>query len=79
MKNQELAQIQRYFWDTDVEALDIRRHRRYIIERILELGDEQAVGWMKKNFSADDIRERVRNSRRLSARSRNFWQLVFNL
>ena len=78
-RNQGLAELRRYFWDSDVEALDIRRHRKYIIDRILEMGDEQSVTWMKKMFSAQDIRERVRDSRQLSEHSRHFWQLVFGL
>ncbi|WP_269456767.1 DUF6922 domain-containing protein [Thermanaeromonas toyohensis] len=30
------------FWDTVPESLDTEKHKRYIIERVLEFGDEDA-------------------------------------
>lgn len=68
--------IKPYFWDTDVSALDTKKHRRYIIERILELGDEQAFAWLYERFSRRELISAVEESRRLSPKSANFWRLV---
>jgi len=69
----------RYFWDIDPTRLDVRRYSRYVIERLLEYGDLPSVRWMERRFSRDEIVEVLKRSRRLSARSGNFWALYFGL
>lgn len=34
------------FWDTDPASMDLWNHKKFIIERILEFGDEDAYRWM---------------------------------
>jgi len=64
------------FWDTNISRLDLKENRRYIIERILEFGDEKAVSWLLSNYSRGDIRETLRVSRNISPKSRNYWLLI---
>ncbi len=68
--------VQKYFWDIDPNTLDFKRHKRYIIERILEMGDETAVRWLRSTFSDEDIRDVVKRTRGLSKKSLRFWQAV---
>lgn len=68
--------LRRYFWDTDFSALDTEKDKRFIIERILELGDEAAVAWMKKEFKKQELFEVLRKARSISKKSRHFWDLV---
>lgn len=51
----------------------------YTIARILELGDESAVKWMKENFSESEIKRVIATERRLSKKSANFWALVYGM
>jgi hypothetical protein len=67
--------LKRFFWDVDPSGLDLVRHKAYIIERILEFGDEKAVRWLFDAFSRDDIAAILESSRSLSPKSRNFWRL----
>jgi len=69
-------EIQEFFWDADPAALDIRLHKTYIIERLLELGDERAVRWLFAAYPRPEIAEVVRTSRSLSKKSRSFWRLA---
>jgi hypothetical protein len=71
------AELGRFFWDVDPAGLDPLRHKSYIIERILEFGDEKAVRWLFDTFSRDDIAAILDSSRSLSLKSRNFWRLRF--
>ena len=50
-------------------------HARYIIERIAELGDGQAAGWLTQQYPAAAIYDVVNSSRRVSPKSANFWRL----
>ena len=35
--------VKRYFWEVDLEKVRLPRHRTYVIERILERGDDRAI------------------------------------
>jgi len=71
--------FKRYFWDVPLEEVDRKKHSKFVIERILEYGDRQAVSWMKDNFQRKEIRKVILSSRNLSKKSFNFWVLAFNL
>ena len=49
------------FWDTNINDLDIKSHKRYVIERILQYGYTDHIIWMQKKFSKEDIIETVKN------------------
>jgi hypothetical protein len=67
------------FWDSDSRTLNREQHRRYVIERVLELGDQPAVRALFTVYARDDIGEVVLTSRQLSRRSAEFWALVLGL
>lgn len=70
--------LKKYFWDTDFNKLEVKQHKKYILERILEMGDEKSVEWMKKTFSKEEILEALKNNRKISKKSLNFWNLVLS-
>lgn len=67
-----------FFWDIDPTHLDIRKYKDYIIERLLELGDEKAVQWLFMNYSEREIRKVLLKSRSISVKSRRFWKLFLD-
>ena len=71
--------LQSLFWDVDFLTLDVKKHLIFIIERVLEFGDREAVQWLFKNYTPAEISGVVLHSRRLSPKSKNFWALKFNL
>ena len=75
IKSMIIKELGRFFWDVDPQSLDLERHKTYIIERLLELGDEAAVRWLFANYEKGDIRAVLRASRSLTPKSRNFWLL----
>ncbi|MFA4028826.1 MAG: hypothetical protein GDYSWBUE_000890 [Candidatus Fervidibacterota bacterium] len=72
-------ELHRYFWDTDPTKVNLRLHRQFIIERLLEFGDEEAIRWLRRTFGDDAIGEVVQKSRRLSKRTANFWRLILGI
>lgn len=70
--------LKKYFWDTDISKLSRTKHATYIIERILEFGDKNAVTWLRETFSERMIVSVLHHTRRISDRSRNFWKLIFS-
>lgn len=71
--------IQSLFWDAADEDIDFNAHAPYVMERVLEHGNDAQVQWLFKRYSSDAIRAVVEASRGLSARSRNYWRMKLNL
>ena len=65
------------FWDTDPQKIEIRTFSKYIIERVLEFGNEQAFQWLQLVFSTKKIIEVLCTSRILSEKSKTFWEVWF--
>ena len=71
--------LQSLFWDTNSETFDAEVYPAYAIERVLEHGNQEAVAWLRRTFSEDQIRDVLRTNRRLTLRSANFWALIFGV
>ncbi len=73
------AEMFKYFWDVDPRKVSLRRHGRYIVERVLEFGDLKARWWLQKRYSSAFITEVYLTSRKLSQRrsNRHFWMNWF--
>jgi hypothetical protein len=67
------------FWDTNVDNLNPAAYPDYTIGRVLEFGDQNAIDWMKRTFTRDQILEVLCTERRLSRKSANFWALVYGI
>lgn len=65
------------FWDVAPDTIDPQRHARYIIERILDFGDEHEVRWVAHYYPPRLIRDTIARSRVLHEKSRSLWRLVF--
>lgn len=68
--------IQKYFWDVNLSTVSPDSHKRYIIERLLDMGDEEAISWLRQTYSKEDLLTVAKESRRLSRKSKKFWALV---
>ncbi len=71
--------LKSYLWDIDPDTLDLSVHATFVIARILDAGDEEAVRWMFATFPRDTIKDVVRGSRHLSKRSAVFWSHILDL
>lgn len=67
---------QSLFWDVDPKTINPKRHARYIIERILDFGNDEEVRWMWHTYPRSLIADVVKNSRVLQPQSRNLWRLL---
>lgn len=65
------------FWDTDLAKIDPKKNARYIIERILEFGNEDEVRWVWQNYSPKFIKHVMNKSRGvLHRKSKALWSLI---
>ena len=67
---------QSLFWDTKPENIDRVKNKRYIIERVLEFGDDKEVKMIFQEYKKEDLSSVVNNSRSLSPETRALWSKV---
>jgi len=73
------AGLKKYFWDVEFEKIDPDKRKDYILKRILEYGDEEAIAWMWSNFKKSEIKNTLCNFRGYSQKSANFWAFMLNI
>ena len=71
--------LQPLFWDMDLSTFQPSAYPDYTILRVLELGDDQAIAWLREIFSTTEIRRVIQTERRLSPKSATFWALVYGI
>jgi hypothetical protein len=71
--------LQPLFWDVNLDGFTPGDYPEYTISRILELGDEQAVKWMKQTFPEGDIKRVIATDPALSRKSANFWASIYGI
>jgi hypothetical protein len=67
------------FWDTNWMKIDLKRHARYVIERVLELGWLDVVLWLQRVYSVQTIIDFMTVSKAISDKSKNFWKIWFGI
>ncbi len=69
--------VTQYFWGDDLSQLDITKNKVYIIQVLLERGNQKALHWLLSIFDRDTIKNLLPNIK-LSKKSSNFWNLYLN-
>lgn len=76
---EHLQQSKHLFWDVDPLALDLEKHSKFIIERILRFGLPEDVLAMQKQYSDAAIRTVVTHSRHIDRKTASFWAIHLNI
>lgn len=66
------------FWDTDPKKIDLKKNARYVIEKVLEMGNFDALQWVQRIYPTKLIIETLEISRKITPKSKNFWSVWFN-
>lgn len=74
LKNQSL------FWDVNLAELDEKKHQNFIMQRILEKGNEEDLSWALTVYGGNSLKEIfLKKNDKLDLKSRNFWSFYFNV
>lgn len=78
MKNYSLPSfIQQYFWGDNLKELQVENNKNYIVQTLLERGNQKALTWLFSIFSKTDIKSMLSKTK-LSKKSANFWQIYLS-
>lgn len=67
---------QSLFWDTNPEWIDTEKNAQYIIERVLDHGNDKEVRWLRNFYDLSFIKKIVAKSRCLMPETKNLWTLL---
>ncbi len=70
--------VRKLLWDVRVETADVKRHYRFFIRRVLDLGDVAALKWLRRNYPDEVIKQVVTEKRGLSPKTLAFWTAYFD-
>lgn len=68
-----------FFWDIDISTLDLKIHKQSIISRLFSYGDDEAVKWVLKTYTKQDIIDCAKNSRQFTKKAAEFLKNVYDL
>ena len=68
-----------FFWDVNRASFGPLGHPEYVIGRVLEMGNQEAVSWMQRLFTPEEIKEVIRKDHRLTPESATFGALIYNV
>jgi hypothetical protein len=69
------------FWSYDIESLNLKRDKDYIIPQVLNYGTWDDLKWLFKVYSREEIKEVIKHPRRgvWFRKVLNFWTKIFNI
>lgn len=73
------ASLYFFFWDIVAKKLDPSKHPHYVINRLLDKGNLEAVRWVRRNFPEDLIIETIKKMRDFSPKTVIFWSRLLNI
>ncbi len=67
---------QSLFWDTNPEKIDTDKNAQYIIERVLDFGNDSEVKWLYHFYDKSLLKSTVAKSRSIMPQTKNLWTLL---
>jgi hypothetical protein len=73
--------IRALFWDCDPASVDMEQHRSFVIRRVLDRGNLEAIRWLRKTVGDAALREWFlqKEGGGMSPRKLRFWGLILDL
>jgi hypothetical protein len=67
---------QALFWDTNPRNIDAEKNAQYVIERVLDFGNDEEVRWLYHFYDKSLLKSVVAKSRSLMPETKNLWTLL---
>ena len=70
--------FKKYFWDVDFNKLELSKHRKFVMERLLNYGTFDTFDWIFRTFNDEEVRSFLKNKGKhsLSKNSFYFWTKI---
>jgi hypothetical protein len=71
--------VTRYFWDVDIKKLNPSQNPLFVIQRLLDKGDKEAVSWVLGYYDKNTIKKTFTTLRDFKPKVGYFWKLFLNI
>lgn len=68
-----------YFWDVDFKSVNPLQKPLFVIQRLLDKGNHEAVSWTLKHFDKVTLKKAFTTLRDFSPKIGSFWRLFLNI
>lgn len=75
----ELNKYRAIFWDTNIDEIDLESNKSKIIERIINLGSENAYKWLWQVYPEDIIIAEIKTNRNIDKKAAVMMANVFDI
>lgn len=69
---------QSLFWDVNPDKIDTKKNAQYVIERIMDFGNDKEARWLWQFYDKNFLKKVVAKSRCLRPRTKALWALLLN-
>jgi len=76
MRNKKIKFRQSLFWDVNPKNIDVKKNAPYIIERVLDFGNDKEIKWLWDFYDKTLFKKVVRKSRNLMPQTKSLWSLM---
>jgi hypothetical protein len=70
---------QKLFWDSDIADIDLKKHQRYVIERVMTRGGMDDFNKLQKIYQKTEIVSALTQSRQLDPKTAHFCSWYYNI
>ena len=67
---------QALFWDTDPQKISAKKNAQYVIERILDFGNDKEVKWLWDFYKKPFLKKIILNSKSIKPETKELWRLI---
>lgn len=71
-------EFSKLFWDVDFANLDSTKNRKFIIERVLNMGDQDSLRWLCHTYSEEEILDTVKTSKNFLRKQRGVGKTILD-
>ena len=69
--------VSKYFWGDNLQELDLEKNKKYILQVLLEQGNQTAISWLLRKVNKQTIKNLL-PTLKLSKKSANFWNIYLS-
>lgn len=78
MQHQALPEyVSKYFWGDDLSQLSLENNENYILQTLLNVGDQKAIKWLLSSVDQVSIKEKLPRLK-LTPQSAYFWTIYLS-
>jgi hypothetical protein len=69
--------VEKYFWGDDLTELSWQKHKKYIVQTLLDKGNVSSLRWLFTHITREEVKKML-PTMKLQKKSGNFWNIYLS-